>query len=785
MTQVRGAVEGTREGSYLGQRIELVFGRRTTVGDVVLTTTDRAGAVLPADGSFAFEIPELTEIADPVELRLLAPSGELLAARAVEIRALAKPLTLRADPVETLDIPVSTDPTLGQNVRLVGRVVDSQGRVVPAGLPVVLWGVARPVEGAEPPPQALLVADTASRGAFAGPWPAAQLGRAFGTVQGEASGAIPLDADGRLPKKVLLLITLGDAGAKEGEGCELRNAHAAGARARRPGRASGELLAGPRRRLRRSHHAEPGAGRVQLLQRRAHHRAGDRRAHHPAQAGDSGGGRRSDSALAEERRGGSSDHRRRGREGAQGERHPQPRKPAARGHLGRDRQRRGPDPPGRAAAARPHRARRGPADRLGRHADDLPGDRPSPTATCSSTGRCGGPTATASATCSTRCRWRRGRSARSRWWTGSGARPRRAPRRSTSRSSSTRSSSRDRDISEIVGSRLSTRRRAAARAPAPGASPAASARGSSAAASASSAASRAAPAAPAPTPGRTTPATFGANSLQQLRDRMMQRASAVRDERSTVIQTVGQGETVRAETEVVANYNHCHAMTVEYFEVLRHFLVSHELADVRECLFVPLPIGVFDRGKALRWREALRRYLRQRNLRRGFHAIDRIARNWVGWDFPEHRYSEESPRPSKASCASASSCPGRGMPRTASTRWRRGSRTAGCSPSIRWSSARRSSRPAPRGPRPRTSARGRAAHRRAARAAPALRVRHPHRRPGPGVPLDATLVSRYAEATPLYVSLRPAGPLPALPREEIAAVPHLVRRRVARRRERR
>ena len=27
----------------------------------------------------------------------------------------------------------------------------------------------------------------------------------------------------------------------------------------------------------------------------------------------------------------------------------------------------------------------------------------------------------------------------------------------------------------------------------------------------------------------------------------------------------------------------------QYFEVLRHFVISHELADVRECLFVPLP----------------------------------------------------------------------------------------------------------------------------------------------------------------------------------------------------
>ena len=72
--------------------------------------------------------------------------------------------------------------------------------------------------------------------------------------------------------------------------------------------------------------------------------------------------------------------------------------------------------------------------------------------------------------------------------------------------------------------------------------------------------------------------------------------------RSTVVQTVAQDEQVQAQTEVIANYNHCHAITIEYFEVLRHFQVSHELASVSECVFVPLPMRPFDYGKARRWR---------------------------------------------------------------------------------------------------------------------------------------------------------------------------------------
>lgn len=132
-----------------------------------------------------------------------------------------------------------------------------------------------------------------------------------------------------------------------------------------------------------------------------------------------------------------------------------------------------------------------------------------------------------------------------------------------------------------------------------------------------------------------------ASSLQQLRDRTVQGATSVRNQRSTVIQTVHQGETMRVETEVVANHNHCHAITIQYFEVLRHFLVRHRLVDVQECLLVPLLMSRFDSAKARRWRGVLQRYLRDRTLRRGFDALQRIADNYVGSDMPLGAYAEE------------------------------------------------------------------------------------------------------------------------------------------------
>ncbi len=134
---------------------------------------------------------------------------------------------------------------------------------------------------------------------------------------------------------------------------------------------------------------------------------------------------------------------------------------------------------------------------------------------------------------------------------------------------------------------------------------------------------------------------LSSNSLQTLHDHTLQSASAIRSLRSSVVQTVTQGEAVRATTEVVANHNHCHALTIQYFEVLRHLKVTHELTDVQECLFVPLPMTEFDRAKVLRWRQTLQLYLQRRELSGGFDAARRVETEWVEVDYPVNRYADE------------------------------------------------------------------------------------------------------------------------------------------------
>lgn len=132
------------------------------------------------------------------------------------------------------------------------------------------------------------------------------------------------------------------------------------------------------------------------------------------------------------------------------------------------------------------------------------------------------------------------------------------------------------------------------------------------------------------------------NSLNRLQDTVSQSASSLRSQRSTVIQLVGQNEQVSVQTEVIKNNNHCHAMTVEYFEVLKHYAIEQSLVDVQECLFVPLPMSHFDHDKILRWSNSLRRTIYGRKLSRGFDAIERIESDYVNSDFPVGSYAEQS-----------------------------------------------------------------------------------------------------------------------------------------------
>lgn len=150
---------------------------------------------------------------------------------------------------------------------------------------------------------------------------------------------------------------------------------------------------------------------------------------------------------------------------------------------------------------------------------------------------------------------------------------------------------------------------------------------------------------------RNTSQAFG----ETLRNAIMQSSSAYRQQNGTLIDTIQEGQQYSTTTEVVANHNHCHSLTMLYFEVLRHYAVFQELAQVEECIFVPLIMTNFTMENIHKWRDVLAANLMYRPsntylpmfrglnpLLKGFDANDRVLTNWANVDFPAGRYCDET-----------------------------------------------------------------------------------------------------------------------------------------------
>lgn len=142
---------------------------------------------------------------------------------------------------------------------------------------------------------------------------------------------------------------------------------------------------------------------------------------------------------------------------------------------------------------------------------------------------------------------------------------------------------------------------------------------------------------------------------ETLRNAIMQSSSSYRQLNGTLIDTVSEGQRYAATTETVANHNHCHSLTMLYFEVLRHYAVFQELVQVEECLFVPLIMTNFSMENIHKWRDILAANLLNRPsntylplfrnanpLLKGFDADDRVLTNWANVDYPVARYCDEA-----------------------------------------------------------------------------------------------------------------------------------------------
>ncbi|MDL2419465.1 hypothetical protein ACTIGL_28660 (plasmid) [Bacillus shihchuchen] len=81
---------------------------------------------------------------------------------------------------------------------------------------------------------------------------------------------------------------------------------------------------------------------------------------------------------------------------------------------------------------------------------------------------------------------------------------------------------------------------------------------------------------------------------QNIMDSTQQYANASRNRRASIVKEVTQKENERIATRVITNYNHMHALSIHYYEVVQLYRVIVNLANKDRCLFIPMSLINFD-----------------------------------------------------------------------------------------------------------------------------------------------------------------------------------------------
>ena len=110
-------------------------------------------------------------------------------------------------------------------------------------------------------------------------------------------------------------------------------------------------------------------------------------------------------------------------------------------------------------------------------------------------------------------------------------------------------------------------------------------------------------------------------TAQEVIDEIAQASQLVRDLRSTVIVQSSQAEREAVQTRIVRNHNHSHALTILYYEVVRHYLIRTMSRSPQRVIFIRFPILRFDEKTAYKHRRLLASHLREPELVNHFDAL--------------------------------------------------------------------------------------------------------------------------------------------------------------------
>ena len=102
--------------------------------------------------------------------------------------------------------------------------------------------------------------------------------------------------------------------------------------------------------------------------------------------------------------------------------------------------------------------------------------------------------------------------------------------------------------------------------------------------------------------------SVAADTNQSIDARTQQASASVRNRRAAIVREVSQSESEKIQTRVVTNYNHSHALSIHYYEVVQIYRTITRLVKYERCIFIPMKQIDFRDGKVLyHYREILRR----------------------------------------------------------------------------------------------------------------------------------------------------------------------------------
>ena len=80
------------------------------------------------------------------------------------------------------------------------------------------------------------------------------------------------------------------------------------------------------------------------------------------------------------------------------------------------------------------------------------------------------------------------------------------------------------------------------------------------------------------------------NANQRIQQATEKAAETARTRRASVVKEVSQRDSSATTSRVVANYNHMHALTMMYYEVLEIYEITTEVVRVQPCVFIPFQL---------------------------------------------------------------------------------------------------------------------------------------------------------------------------------------------------